>query len=126
MDRVQWAVDLALGNDLMVVLDMHHYDEIYKDYSTEKPKLLGMWKQIAKQFEKYSDELIFEALNEPRDAIGETEWNELFNEAIVVIRESNPRRSLVVGTTNWGAISGLEALELPQDSKEKQWTTVSN
>jgi len=114
--RVQWAVDQALSHNLNVIVDMHHYDSLMVHPEREKPRLLAMWKQIAKAFAKYPPELLLEILNEPRDSLTTVGWNDLLVQVIDTIRTVDKRRTLVVGTGAWGGLSGLTALQLPADT----------
>jgi hypothetical protein len=116
MERVAWAVDQALAVDLMVVLDMHHYDAMMENPQDERRRFLAMWKQVCKRFHGYGPELLFELLNEPRNNLDAAAWNDLLDEAIDTIRASQPGRTLVVGTSPWGGYSGLGVLKLPADS----------
>ena len=116
LNRVAWAVDQALLNNLNVVLDMHHYDSLMAHPQAELPRFLSLWKQISTRFHAYPPELLFELLNEPRDKLDAPTWNDFLARAIDTIRISQPRRTLVVGTAPWGGLSGLAALRLPADS----------
>ncbi len=116
MQRVQWAVDEALGNDLHVIINMHHYEEIMADPTQQEQRFLSMWSQIARHFRLYSPKLLFEILNEPKDALDASLWNDLLCKAIDTIRVSNPKRSLIVGTASWGGVEGLKSLSLPNDT----------
>jgi endoglucanase len=115
MNRVAWAVDEALKNKLLVVLDMHHYDSLMAKPVAELPRFLSMWKQIAERFRDYPPELIFELLNEPRDRMDAATWNGILSIAIDSLRAAQPGRALVVGTSPWGGVSGLGSLSLPDD-----------
>jgi len=116
MARVRWAVDQALARDLSVVIDMHHYEEMMTDPDGQEARFLAMWKQIAAAFADYPAELVFELLNEPKDKLTAAKWNALLAKGVAVIRETQARRTLMVGTAPWGGIAGLGALELPADS----------
>lgn len=116
LNRVRWAVDLALAKGLNVVLNMHHYEEMMADPSAQEARFLGMWKQIAKTFASYPPGLVLEILNEPKGELDSQTWNTLLAKAIDTIRQSNPERTLMVGTAPWGGIDGLSSLELPEDS----------
>lgn len=116
MNRVAWAVDEALKNKLLVVLDMHHYDALMAKPVAEFPRFLSMWKQIAKRFGDYPPELLFELVNEPRERLDAPTWNGILSIVIDTLRAAQPRRALVVGTTPWGGIAGLGELSLPSDT----------
>lgn len=116
MDTVLWAVNQALDRKLNVVIDMHHYEDLYKDPEAEKPRFLAMWKQIASKFSAFPPEVILEILNEPKDGLDAATWNRYLSMAIDTIRSVEPKRTLVIGTAPWGGLSGLDPLRLPDDS----------
>ncbi len=116
MARAQWAVDQALANQLHVIIDMHHYDSLSAHPDAERPRFLAMWKQIAHRFAKYPPELLFELNNEPTDKLDVAAWNLLMRETIDTLRKIQPVRTLVVGTAEFGGLSGLSGLQLPDDS----------
>jgi endoglucanase len=117
MDRVQWAVDEALSQNLNIIVNVHHYDELNKDPLAEEARYLAIWQQIAERFKDYPDRVYFELLNEPHDTFNNDAalWNNLFPKALNVVRESNPERAVIVGPSNWNAINSLGQLELPDD-----------
>ncbi len=116
MARVVWAVDRALAAKLNVIIDMHHYDSLTAEPEAERPRFLAMWRQIASRFAGYPPQLLLEILNEPSGKVDAATWNSLLNQAIDTIRAIQPRRTLIVGTTPWGGLSGLADLDLPADS----------
>jgi hypothetical protein len=109
-------VDLALASKLKVIVDMHHYDSIMVHPENEKARFLSMWSQIATRFAEYPPELLLEILNEPREQMNTKIWNQFLAAAIDTIRTIQPKRTLLVGTSPWGGLSGLATLELPNDS----------
>ena len=117
LDRVTWVVDAALAAGLTVILNVHHYQEIFSDPDGQQERFLALWRQIAAHFRDYPDALIFEALNEPNTALTSERWNVLFPLALQVIRETNPTRRVVVGTAEWGGIGAMERLQLPDDDR---------
>jgi len=76
-----------------------------------------LWEQIADHYREYSADLLFELLNEPQDGLGPDVWNPLLKEAIRTIRETNPHRNIIVGSTDWCSISTLARLELPDEDR---------
>ena len=115
MDTIRWAVDLALANELVVVMNMHHYEEIMEAPAAHKERYLALWEQIAGEFQHYSDSLYFEILNEPNGNFTPALWNEYLTEGLSKIREKNPERMVVIGTADWGGIAALSELVLPDD-----------
>lgn len=116
--RIDWVVEQAIQNDLMVIINMHHYEEIMVDPQGHRERFLSMWRQIADHFKDAPESVYFELLNEPNGAIarGGT-WNEIAADGIREIRKTNPDRTLIVGPGNWNAISSLQRLTLPEDDR---------
>ena len=83
-ERVDWAVNLAIQNDLQVVINMHHYEEIFTDPAAHQERFLALWEQIAAHYKDYPTSLVFEILNEPHDKLTKSLWNNLLVEALAV------------------------------------------
>jgi len=116
LTRVTTIIDWAVENELTVVLDVHHFEEIMEDTESNTPVLKSIWEQLSDHYKSYSDSvLFFEPLNEPHTNLTAEKWNTLFADIVNVIRTDNPTRPIVMGTTNWGGISGLNAVTLPDD-----------
>ena len=79
MQRAVDVVDMALAEDLYVVIDTHH--EEWLNLETEREDEIcemyrKVWAQIAERFADYDDRLIFEGMNEARLRDSEHEWDE--------------------------------------------------
>jgi len=117
---VKAVVDRAIAEGFPVILNIHHYNELYDDAGTrtdlelQKTKFVEIWRQIAEEFKDYSDDyLIFEILNEPRSKITVTSLNQLLEDVWPVIREKNPLRTIMINSTNWGAYYTLPYIKIP-------------
>ncbi len=79
MQRVEEVVVWGLQNDMYVIMNVHHDDEwmvpSYAKLDEATQKLEKVWLQIAQNFEKYNERLIFETMNEPRLKGSPQEWN---------------------------------------------------
>ncbi|HEV3261665.1 MAG TPA: glycoside hydrolase family 5 protein [Gemmataceae bacterium] len=111
--RVDWAIDQALSRDLVVVLNVHHYDEMFTDPAKHLSRLTALWRQIARRYRKQPDRLFFELLNEPHGALTSERWRRMIPRLLAAIRESNPRRIVIVGPGEWNNVRELEKLSLP-------------
>jgi endoglucanase len=111
--RVDWAIDQAFARKLVAVINVHHYDEIYREPDRHLPRLLGLWKQIARRYRHRPDRLFFEVLNEPNSKLTDERWQKMVPQILAVIRESNPRRMVIVGPANWNHVDHLDKLRLP-------------
>jgi endoglucanase len=115
--RVDWAVAHALTRGLKIVVDMHHYGNDGEEGMFDQPqkhhdRFLGLWKQIAEHYKDYPKELYLEILNEPRKAL-EPLWNAYMAEAVAVVRETNPGRTLIVGGGEWNKYYKLKDVVFP-------------
>lgn len=115
--RVDWAVDTALAYGLPVILNIHHYRELYTEPAAHRDRFMGLWKQIAEHYKNYPDALFLEILNEPDDALTPEMWNQWLKEAHAIIRKANPTKTIVIGSANDNWITYLEKLELPEDDR---------
>ncbi len=113
--RVDWAVSQALARGLVVVLNIHHYEEMMQDPQANTERFLGLWKQIAEHYQNYPSALMFELLNEPNSRLGAKTWNDLIAATLPVVRASNPTRKIVVGPAQWNSYQALQDLRLPAD-----------
>lgn len=115
--RVDWAVDNCLERDLEVVLNVHHYYELMEDPDSHEARFLGLWRQIAARYADRSMSLKFELLNEPNDQLTTVRWNPMAQQALAIVRESNPTRDVIIGPGSFNNISELKNLELPEDDR---------
>ena len=116
-DRVDWAIEQAADNGLIIIVDMHHYDAIHQDPLAERDRFLSMWVQISERYSTAGDELVFELLNEPHMVFDEEPqlWNDLAVDALEVIRRTNPNRPVLLGPVGYNSIDRLGDFELPDD-----------
>lgn len=112
---LDWAIAQALKNGLVAIVDFHEHQEISRDPAGKKKMFLSMWKQIATHYEDFPEEVLFEICNEPN--MKPEIWNELQEEARSLIRESNPKRTLLIGAIYGNQIQFLKDLKLPEDDR---------
>jgi len=117
MDRVSWAIDNALKNDLYVMLNIHHYNELMNDPDGHTKRFYALWQQIAEHYKDYPDSLLLELLNEPRGKMGLKGWNQILKESLSVVRKSNPHRTVVVGPHNLNKVEYISRLEIPEEDR---------
>lgn len=112
---IQSAVDTILKNKLHVILNMHHHKALFADPPGEKQRFLSQWEQISDYFKDYPDSLLFEIMNEPQDLLTSDLWNEYSNEAIQIIRKTNPKRCVLLCNLGKAGIGSLRTLNVPND-----------
>ena len=135
MKRVEEIVGYAMDNNMYVILNTHHDEEIFKfmnaDMTESKKAFKRIWEQIADTFKGYDYNLIFEGLNEPRTKGSQNEWsggtaaernnlNEMHQLFVDTVRTSggnNVKRILMISTyaasVEQAAVDGLT---LPTDT----------
>ncbi len=114
-ETVDWAVENALKNNLMVILDMHEYNLMGKDPEGNKERFLSFWRQVAPHFKDAPENVIFEILNEPCRELTAKLWNKYHREALAIIRQSNLTRTVIIGPAFFNRIGVLDKLKLPKD-----------
>jgi endoglucanase len=116
-DRVDKVIGWAKERDLIVMINLHHYNELMEEPEQHHERFLSIWRQIAEHYQNYPSTLLFEVLNEPHDNLGPDLWNDYLRDAIDVIRDSSPHRTLVIGTAPWGGFGGLKDLSIPEEER---------
>jgi endoglucanase len=112
---LDWAIKTALKNNLMAIVDFHEHGAMGKDPLGNRPKFLAMWKQIAEHCRGYSNDVLFEICNEPN--MKPEIWNGIHKDALPILRESNPKRTIIIGTINGNQIKYLQDLTLPENDQ---------
>jgi endoglucanase len=114
--RVDWAVDNALRRGLNIVVNMHHYDELFADVFGERDRFVSLWEQIAGRFQDRPAQLVLEPLNEPHAALTPGLWQQVFADALAAIRTTNPQRNVVFTGAEWGGPTSLKGMMRPDDA----------
>lgn len=135
LSRVNEVVDYAIDNDMYVIVNVHHDDNLWlkltkSEEASVKAKYVKIWEQIANRFKNYDEHLLFEGLNEPRIIGGQDEWgagtaeereiiNNLLAAFVDTVRKSggnNETRTLIV-TGHAAAMNeeAIKAIKVPND-----------
>lgn len=116
MDRVQQVVDWAIEADLNVVLDSHHFADLFTDPDTKAPFHAAVWTQIAKRFADYpEDRLWFELENEPYGKPGSESVLHVLEGSLAAVRAVNPTRPVIMGGGGYGSLKAMLTMDLPDD-----------
>jgi len=110
----EWIVTNALAANLNVILDFHEYEVLGKDPEGHKAAFLAFWRQMAPHYRNAPDKAMFEILNEPNKELTPELWNQYLAEALAIIRESNPTRTVLVGPAFYNSVDHLKELKLPK------------
>jgi len=117
LNTLDWVVNKSLEANLMVILDLHEFTTMADNPEAKKEMFLSFWKQVAPRYKDKSDNVLFELLNEPNQKLTVEMWNTFLADAIKIIRESNPDRTLIIGPGNWNGIESLNTLKLPENDR---------
>jgi endoglucanase len=106
-----WAVEAGLA----VVINIHHYQELWQNVAAERARFIALWDQLSDHYADQPSQVMFEVVNEPTNNVEPEEVNSLLAAAVAVIRESNPNRTVVLGGPSYHAPWRMETLEVPPD-----------
>jgi len=126
-DLLDRAVDLALGQKLSVVADLHilrsHYFDqpdtpaLYRD-PAEQERFCRMWAELAAHLAKMpTDSVALEILNEAVARDG-ADWNRVANAAFATIRAAAPRHTIVTGSNWYCMCKTFDELAIPADDNQ--------
>ena len=113
--KVKSLVDAALAQNLNVILNVHHFEELMNDPKDETEKLVTMWEQISEVFKGYPDSLWFETLNEPNNKLKDDLMRKAQALSVKAIRNVHPNRIIILGGENWSGINSLDSNLVPPD-----------
>lgn len=110
---------------LKTILDLHvcrvhHFNDaepkLFKSEANKKA-FLKVWKTLQRDFKKYSnDSLAYECLNEPKAPIDDhKQWNAVLNEWISLVRKTEKKRFLVVGSNRGYQLWTYKHLDIPMN-----------
>jgi len=111
--RVDQVVGWALAQNLKVIINIHHYQEIMDNPAGHKTRFIELWKQIAGRYKAYSTNLYYELLNEPNGNLNAATWNAYLADAIAAIRAIDNTHTLIIGGVNWNNAYSLNDLQIP-------------
>ena len=112
--RIDWVIDQAMKQELNVVINMHHYNELFDTPSAHQARFIGIWKAIASRYKDEPAQLYFELLNEPHGNLTKERWESLMTDTVLAIRRIDNSHTIIVGGAEWGGYKGLMNLALPE------------
>ncbi len=115
LGELEPVIRRALQRELVVLLDWHHFEALCESPGERKDEFVEGWRRIAGHFSDWPPRLFFELLNEPNGALGGDVLNDVHAAALAGIRESNPKRIVVVNPGHWATVGALGALRIPDD-----------
>ena len=115
LGKADFLVTNAVARGLGVIVNIHHFDEFTSAPLASTNRFYAIWRQIATHYAAFPGQVVFELLNEPKDAATTTVLNPIYAEAVRQIRSIDPNRTILVGPGQWNSIGELTALRLPDD-----------
>jgi endoglucanase len=112
---VNWALLNATKQGLTVILELHEQEAMSEDPGANQPKFIAYWRQVSQRYRTAPSSVFFEVLNEPSRKMTPQLWNDYLRDALALIREKNPNRTVIVGPAFGNSIAHLQELELPSD-----------
>ncbi|WP_296679923.1 glycoside hydrolase family 5 protein [Novosphingobium sp.] len=114
--RAVQVVDMALDAGLNVIVNDHHYEELFTDPAANAARLAGIWQQVAAVLAaRPTQRLWFEIENEPHDKLSNANLLATLAPSLAAIRATNPDRPVIIGGDFWSGVDSLATLQLPDD-----------
>ena len=111
--RVDQVIAQARARGLEVVLDLHHFDRLMQDPDAHVDTFVAIWAELSAHFEGHDAGLVFELLNEPRDALTGERALQLYQRVIPKIRARHPDRWIIIGGGAMNSLDEMLALPVP-------------
>jgi len=117
IERVDDVIRQSLDRDLIVILDVHHFDQLYQHPEILEVFFLSIWNQLSTHYANWPDNLYFELLNEPRGNLQGEKYQSLLENTLATVRVSNPVRKVIIGGAPWNSLDALEKMHWPQNDE---------
>jgi endoglucanase len=117
MARVKHVVDLAVANGLAVIIDMHHYEELFvaPGPGSHATRFAELWRQIGVAFKDEPASVYFELINEPHDSFDASNLLAIQGPALTAVRASNPTRPVVIDGASYASLDSMLTSPYPAD-----------
>jgi endoglucanase len=113
--RVRHIVDLAVAADMAVIVDMHHYEELFTDPAGHTARFAALWRQVAVALRDEPASVSFELINEPHDKLTAANLASVITPALAAVRESNPTRAVVIDGPSYASLAQMASTPMPPD-----------
>jgi endoglucanase len=122
-DLLTSCIDWCMKNNLKVIVDLHilrshHFNAAEKPLWTdtaEQDKFCDFWRDLSKALKNYPNSMVaYELMNEAV-ADDPEQWNQLLFRATSAIRETEPYRTIVIGSNRWQSYQTFDVLKVPEN-----------
>ena len=119
------CIEWCQKHDLRIIIDLHilrshHFNAAEKPLWTdpaEQEKFYDLWRDLSGVLKNYHNNLVaYELMNEAV-ADDPEQWNNLIANAVKVIRENEPERTIVIGSNKWQQVGTFDELKVPENDK---------
>ena len=114
-DKVDEVIGWAKDNDLNIIIDMHHYDELFENPKDHSDRFVALWRQLAEHYRDEPASVMFELINEPHKNLTNDVVEPLLARALAEVRKTNPTRKVIMGGESWSGIESLATFDPPTD-----------
>ena len=102
------------------ILRSHHFNEKEKPLWTEpaaQERFFQCWRDLSQELINYPvEDVAYELMNEPV-ADDPEDWNKLVKKLVTIIRASEPKRKIVIGSNRWQSANTFDQLSVPENDK---------
>lgn len=116
--RVDEVINQALAQNLQIIINIHHFEELNENPQANFAKFIALWDQIATRYASLPKSVYFEVLNEPNGALGGDIMRQILTAGFDKIRETNPTRILILGGEEWSGINTLPSIPRINDKNQ--------
>lgn len=124
-DLLHNAIGWCKEFKLKVIIDLHilrshHFNAETKPLFTDKnaqEQFYECWRKLSAELKRYPRSMVaYELMNEPV-ADDSEQWNVIVNRCLEVVRELEPKRTIIIGANRWQAYNEVKNLRVPEKDK---------
>lgn len=124
-DLLHNAIGWCKEFKLKVIIDLHilrshHFNAETKPLFTDKnaqEQFYECWRKLSAELKRYPRSMVaYELMNEPVADDSEL-WNVIVNRCLEVVRELEPKRTIIIGANRWQAYNEVKNLRIPEKDK---------
>ncbi len=116
-DALGWCGEFGLRAVVdLHILRSHHFNAAEKPLFTDpaaQEAFCNCWRKLSAELKKYPVSMVaYELMNEPV-ADDPEQWNDVVGKCLAAVRETEPQRTVVIGSNRWQSFDMVEKLKVP-------------